>query len=279
MQTPKVYQNVSIAQLLDWSKRNPNRGHSLAPIRIQQSVEAKKSLGTSMGFLNLPTYSSIPVVSMLGVIAWIRDQMFSDAPTSVQTTIMRDLATTLQTECESLGGGPFARKRRRIHDGIGSVLHGTPVKEEDWKDLFSALGHLTGIHFVFVRDAKGVEEDREDRPEELQGASKGSISFSSEPSTWDHEKPVWIVDYHARWIAVTEDETPTRQILMGWLSQAESNGWIVDWPVVDDTKESLVRALQDEVTWKSSDSKLLKAELAKRLGRIRSIRALSMLSS
>jgi len=191
---------------------------------------------------------------------------------------MRDLATTLQTECDTLGGSPYARKRRRIHDGIGSVLHGTPVKEEDWKDLFSALGHLTGVHFVFVRDAKSVEEDKEEKPEELQG-SKGSISFSTEPSTWDYEKPVWIVDYHGRWLACTEDETPTRQILMGWLSQVESNGWVVDWPVVDDTKEALVRALQDEVTWKSSDSKLLKAELAKRLGKIRSIRALSMMNS
>ena len=276
MQTPKVYQNVSIAQLLDWSKRNPNRGHSLAPIRIQQTVDAKKALGTSMEFLNLPTYTSVPVPSMLGVVAWIRDPLFADATTSIRTTMIRDLATTLQTDCEGLGGGPFARKRRRIHDGIGSVLHGTIIKENEWLDIYSGLAHLLGVHFVYVRDAKGVEEDREDKPEELQGASKGSISFSSEPSTWDREKPVWIVDYHARWIAVTDDETPTREILMEWLGEAERSGWIVDWPIVEDTKEALVRELSDHPTWKGSDSKLLKADLAKRLGRIRTIRALSM---
>ena len=270
----KVYQNVSIAQLLDWSKHNPNRGHCLAPIRIQQTVDAKKALGTSMAPLLLPSYTSVPVPSMLGIVAWIRDPLFADATTAVRTSIIRDLATTLQIECESLGGSPFARKRRRIYDGIGAALHGSLIKEEDWKDIFSALAHLSRVHFVYVRDAKGVEEDREDKPEELQGASKGSISFSSEPSTWDGETPVWIVDYHGRWIAVTEEETSTRQILLGWLQEIERNGWIVDWPVVEETKEALVRELSQHVTWKTSDAKLLKAELAKRLGRVRTIHAL-----
>ena len=270
----KVYQNVSIAQLVDWSKHNPNRGHSLAPIRIQQTVDAKKDIGTSMAPLFLPTYSSVPVPNMLGVIAWIRDPMFADASTSVRTSIIRELATTLQTESDTLAGSSFARKRRRIFDGIGSLLHGTPIKNEDWKDIYSALGHLTGVYFVFVRDAKGVEEDREDKPEELLGASKGSISFSSEPSTWDREKPVWIVDYHARWVAVSEEEG-TRDILLDWLGCMERGGWIVDWPIVDDTKEAIIRELCDDCSWRSIDSKLLKAELAKRLGRLRTVRALS----
>ena len=270
-----VFQNVSIAQLFEWSKRNPNRGHSLAPIRIQQAVDAKEVIGTSMAPLFLPTYSSVPVPNMLGVIAWIRDPMFAEAQTSVRTTILRDLATTLQTECDTLSGSSFARKRRRVHDGIGTILHGKVVKEEDWKDIFSALGHLTGVHFVFVRDAKGVEEDREDKPEELLGASKGSISFSTEPSTWDRERPIWIVDYHARWIAVSEDEESCRDILLDWLGQAERGGWIVDWPIVDDTKEAIIRELCDDCSWRSIDAKLLKAELAKRLGRLRTIRALS----
>jgi len=237
-------------------------------------VDAKKDLGTSMAPLLLPSYASVPVPSMLGIVAWIRTPLFADAATSVRTTLIRDLATTLQIECESLGGGPFARKRRRIHDGIGSALHGTLIKEEDWKDIFSGLAHLSKVHFVYVRDAKGVEEDREDKPEELQGASKGSISFSSEPNTWDQETPVWIVDYHGRWLAVTEEERSTRQILLSWLQEIERNGWIVDWPVVEETKESLVRELSQHVTWKTSDAKLLKAELAKRLGRIRTIHAL-----
>jgi hypothetical protein len=199
-----------------------------------------------MAPLYLSAYQSVPVPSLLGIAAFIKDPMFADATTSVRTTLMRDLATTLQTECDTLSGSVYARKRRRIFDGIGSVLHGTPVKEEDWLSLYSGIGHLIGVHFVFVRDAKGVEEDREDRPEELQGASKGSISFSSDPSTWS--KPVWIVDYHARWLAVTEEETPTRSIVWTWLQNVEENGWVVDWPLVDETKEALVRELSEHVT-------------------------------
>jgi len=274
MATAKVYQNVSIGQLLEWSKRNPNRGHSLEPIRIQQTVEAKKDLGTSMASFHLPAYQSVPVPSLLGIAAFIKDRMFADATTASRTTIIRDLATSLQTECDTLAGSVYARKRRRIFDGIGSVLHGTPVKEEDWLSLYSGIGHLIGVHFVFMRDAKGIEENQEDKKEELQGASKGFISFSSDPSTWDSEKPVWIVDYHARWLAVTEEEGVTRSIVWTWLDTVAQNGWIVDWPVVDETKEALVRELSEHVTWKASDAKLLKGELAKRLGRLRTMKAL-----
>ena len=67
MAATKVYQNVSIGQLLDWSKRNPNRGHSLEPIRIQQTVEAKKDLGTSMAPLHLPNYQSMIEVYLMMV--------------------------------------------------------------------------------------------------------------------------------------------------------------------------------------------------------------------
>jgi hypothetical protein len=59
-----------------------------------------------------------------------------------------------------------------------------------------------------------------------------------------------------------------------WLQNVEENGWVVDWPLVDETKEALVRELSEHVTWKASDAKLLKADLAKRLGRLRIMKAL-----
>jgi hypothetical protein len=273
----KVYQNVSISQLLEWSQGNPHRLHSLKSITIQPAVTGETDTGTSMAWLGLETYSAVPVTGILDVIAWIRDPMFAMALPTIRSTIVRDLVTVLQKETDTLAGSSFARKRRRIYDSIGAAFHGTPpLDDAAMKDLVAGLAHLTRVNLVFVRDARNLEESVEDKPEELGGASKGMIGFSSNPETWVRETPVWIVDWHGRWLAIPNDSdsVPTTDRILGWLGYLETNGWVVDWPPVDATKEALVEELSQGVTWQSAHAKLKKDVLATRLGRERILRAL-----
>jgi hypothetical protein len=116
-------------------------------------------------------------------------------------------------------------------------------------------------------------EESKDKPEELLGASKGSISFSSDPATWDSETPLYVVDYHGRWLAVPSDkeERPVQTLVSEWLKTG-AVGWIVNWPVVDATKEALVAELSVLPNWMPTHSKLKKDVLAERLGRIRAER-------
>jgi hypothetical protein len=268
---PKTYQNVSIAQLLEWSQSNINRGHEVAPIKIQAA--ATEDHGSSLQALHLPTYSAIPVPNPLGLFAWINDPMFADASAPVKTTIIRDLATKLQLDCETLAGSRFARKRRRIIDGIGAVLHGTPpLKDEEFRDVLCAIAHLSEINLVFVRDASQLEENAETKIEEF-GHAKGSVSFSSDPGSWSRDTPIWLVDSHGRWLANPSDETPFCGQFLRWLDDMNMDGWIIEWPQVDATKDYIVEELKRLPTWKASDSKLLKGELAVRLGRIRVLQA------
>jgi len=270
---PKTYQNVSIAQLLEWSQKNPNRGHELPPIQIQAA--ATEDHGSSLKGMYLPTYSAIPVPNPIGIFAWIRDPMFADASPSVKNTIIRDLVTKLQTDCETLAGSRFARKRRRIIDGIGAVFHGTPpIKDEEFRDVLCACAHLTQINLIFIRDATQLEENAETKVEEF-GFAKGSVSFSSNPSSWSKETPIWLVDSHGRWLASPLTDTPFSGQFLHWLDEMGSNGWIIEWPQVDATKDYIVEELKRHPTWKASDSKLLKGELAVRLGRIQVLQAFS----
>ena len=247
----KTYQNVSIAQLLEWSQKNINRGHELAPIKIQAA--ATEDHGSSLKSMHLSSYSAIPVPNPIGIFAWIRDPMFADASAPVKTTIIRDLVTKLQTDCETLAGSRFARKRRRIIDGIGAVLHGSPpLKDEEFRDVLCACAHLTQINLVFVRDAAQLEENAETKTEEF-GHAKGSVSFSSDPSSWSQDTPIWLVDSHGRWLANPSDDTPFAGQFLHWLDEMEE--------------------LKRLPTWKASDSKLLKGDLAVRLGRIRVLQA------
>ena len=104
----KTYQNVSIAQLLDWSKANPNRGHLLPPILIQPT--ATEESGTPMDTVGLPTFNAVPVPNLIGLVAWIRNPDFATALPSGKATIMRELVPTLLAETDTLSGSKFARK-------------------------------------------------------------------------------------------------------------------------------------------------------------------------
>ena len=265
----KTYQNVSIAQLLDWSKANPNRGHLLPPILIQPT--ATEESGTPMDAVGLPTFNAVPVPNLIGLIAWIRNPDFVNALPSGRLTIMRELVPILLAETDTLSGSKFARKRRRIYDGIGAAFNGSNIKEEEWMDVVCGIAHLCKVNFIFVRSAESVEESKDiDRPEELLGASKGSISFSSDPATWDSETPLHVVDYHGRWLAIPSDkeERPLQTLVSEWLKTG-TNGWIIEWPIVDATKEALVAELSTLPNWMPSHTKLKKDVLAERLGRIK----------
>ena len=282
--TTKTYQNVSFSQLTGWLEANSYRTHSLVPIRIQTTVLSPETKGASMTALGLPTYSAVPLQpsGILSALAWMRNPLFADASTSVRTTIVRELATTLQTESDTLSGSRFARKRRRIFDGIGSILHGTPIKDEERADIFAGLAFLCGVQLVYVRQANGLETEANVVVENGGGDgdvdfSKGTVSFSSEPTTWSASTPTWIVDWNARWIGIPDDDDsiPTLPRLSEWLYVLENEkGWSVDWPTVDSTKEVIVQELSQEPSWKPTDSKLKKDVLASRLGRIRVLRAM-----
>jgi hypothetical protein len=266
----RTYQNVSIAQLLDWSKANPNRGHTLPPILIQPM--ATEESGTSMDTVGLPTFNAVPVPNLIGLVAWIRNPDFQNALPSGRSTIMRELVPTLLTETDTLSGSKFARKRRRIYDGIAAAFHETKIKEEEWMDIFCGVAHLCKVHFIFVRNSDSVEEGKE-KPEELLGDSKGSISFSSDPATWDLEMPLYVVDYHGRWIGIpsNKEDRKLQSLVYDWF-QTGLTGWIVEWPSVDATKEAIVEELMTLPNWLPSHSKLKKDVLAERLGRIRAER-------
>ena len=139
-------------------------------------------------------------------------------------------------------------------------------------DIVCGIAHLCKVNFIFVRSAESVEESK-DKPEELLGASKGSISFSSDPATWDGDMPLYVVDYHGRWIAVPSDkeEREIQTLVSDWLKTG-AQGWIIDWPTVDATKEALVAELSVLPNWMATHSKLKKDVLAERLGRIRAER-------
>jgi len=210
---------------------------------------------------------------MLHVIAWMRNPLFADASVSVRASLVRDSATAFQSDCETLlAGSSYARKRRRIYDNIGALLHGTPLKDDERTDVIGALAHLSGLQLLVVKQPTTVEPVVATAEVPAALVELPTVTFSSSPVTWSSSAPTWVVDWHGRWVA---DSAAPLEELLSWALHLDPLAWHVQWPVVDATKEAIVQELSTTDSWKATDAKLKKEVLALRLGRIRVLRTLT----
>ena len=193
MTTPaKQYQNVSFQELVSFSQNNPNRNRVLDSIEI---VSTKPSQETPLDKLGLRGYTAINLYpsGVVSLFACISDpSTYSLSPKGIRTQLIIDLTTKLQEQTDELKNTALARKRKKIHDLIGASYNGAKFEDKDYIDLFSGLSLMRNIHFVLMKSA--VQEDIEEGQKQYDSALKGEIVFSSDPSTWKQENPIWVAD-------------------------------------------------------------------------------------
>jgi hypothetical protein len=267
MTTPvKVYQNVSYNELISFSKNNPNRSRTLDAIEIHTDG-ADYEVGLDK--LLLPTYTAYAMEpeGVLSVMSYIQDPMhYSLVAKNGRLQLLMDLCTQYQENTTALKNTVLSRKRKKIYDLIATAYSGGALQDKDYADLFQGLSFMSNNHFILINEAV---------PSELND-SKGAITFSSDPSTWSKDNPVWIADSKARWVATPIGITNTI-ILSDWLEQLERAGWIIKWPEVDGTKTELLEKLTQITGPQDTDKKLVRDVLSVRLGRILALRVLSTL--
>lgn len=273
MTTPvKQYQNVSFKELISYSENNPNRNRTLDSIEI---VSVKPAQETSLDKLGLKGYTAFTLnpTGIMSLFACIQDPSnYSLSTKNARSQQIIELTTKFQEQTDELKNTSLSRKRKKIHDLIGAAYNGTNFEDKDYIDLFSGLSHMRNINFVLMKSA--VQEDIEEGEKQYTSSLKGEVVFSSDPSNWKQEDPVWVADYRARWVAVPAEQAAQdiHKILGTWLSTIEQTGWVVQWPEVDATKAELVEALSVLPTWQQTDKKLTKDVLGARLGRANCIK-------
>ena len=272
MTTPaKKYQNVSYKELLSYSEQNPNRTRTLASITSTLLTQ-----DTSLDNLGLKGYTAANITpsGILSLLATIADpSYYAMAPKHVRTQLIIELSTSLQQQTDHLANTSLGRKRRKIHDLIGAAYNGASFEDKEYLELFHAISLMRNLHFVLMKEA--IQDKIEDDEVSYDSALKGEIIFSSDPSTWKRENPIWVVDYRARWVAVpTEQSSITMHKMIGsWLSVIEQKGWMIQWPEIDATKTQLVEILSSSSEWKETDKKLSKETLSFRLSKVKAYRA------
>jgi hypothetical protein len=276
MTTPtKQYQNVSYAELLSYSENNPNRTRTLESIEVQIIKPAQETLLDNLGLTGYTAVNLNPT-GILSLLICIQDPAYySLAAKNARTQKIIDLATNLQQKTDELKNTHLSRKRKKLHDLIGTAYNGGNLDEKDYTDLFSGLSYLTENQFILMKSA--TQETIESGETEYETSLKGEILFSSDPVTWKRDIPVWIADFRARWVAIPTENTAQsiHKIIGNWLSTIENTGWIIQWPEIDATKAELIEKLSVLSTWKETDSKLSKSILSSRLGRANAIKLFS----
>jgi hypothetical protein len=113
------------------------------------------------------------------------------------------------------------------------------------------------------------------------GNVAGEVLFSSDPTTWKRDHPVWIVDYRGRWIATPSESTaqPIHSILPTWITTIDQKGWMIQWPDMEATKVELVERLSALPGWQETDKKHTKDVLSVRLGRALTIKQFTQWST
>ena len=276
MTTPaKKYQNVSYNELLAYSQHNPNRS-SVLPSFDGVNVPLKEEYGVSYDFMGLIGYAAtnLTPASILSVMACIADPgYYSLLPQNVRTQHIIDLSTKLQEQTDNLKNTSLLRKRKKIYDLIGAAYNGSAFQDKDYLDLYHGLAHMNQLQFILLKETvqDAIEEGKTGEvykgTDEKSTEVKGEIIFSSDPSNWKRDYPVWVADYRGRWVAISEESTPLHPLVGEWLTAMEQKAWIIQWHEVDGTKTELVEKLSAMPGWQETDKKHLKDVLALRLGR------------
>jgi hypothetical protein len=260
------YKNISFNELNDCIKNNPNKNHKLSSIEIKPIIKSQYNSLESLGLKDYNSFNLTPsgILSMFTYI--LHQDTYSILPLSSKSTIISELATTLQQKTDELKNTHLSRKRKKIHDLIGASYNSPVMDDKEYLELFNGLSFLTNNNFILLKSTTN-DDTKLDLTEFSGSGYKGDIYFSSDPNNWRKETPIWIADYKGRWIATTESYDKTYILLPTWLLYCEQNGWIIQWPEIDGTKEYIIEQLSLLPTWNLADKSHKKEILSKRLGK------------
>ena len=273
MTTPiKQYQNVSFKELISYSENNPNRNRTLDSIEIQSAISSQETSLDKLGLKGYTAFNLHPsgIVSLYACISDPSSYSLSAKGARLQQII--EYTTKLQEQTDELKNTSLSRKRKKIHDLIGASYNGTTFEDKDYIELFTGISLMRNINFVLMKSA--VQENIEEGKKQYDSSLKGEIVFSSDPSNWKQEDPVWMADYRARWVAIPSEQhaQDLHKILANWLSTIEQTGWVIQWPEAEGTKVEILEQLSQLPTWQQTDKKLTKDVLGARLGRANCIK-------
>ena len=237
--------SVTANLLKEWIASNPHRGVHLPMMRDH----ALKPQPTSAN--NVWQTVAIEPATPLSCIQYILDPMYNFIPTNHRATLLREKCTELESSFTTILKGRQFPVRKTAEAIIAACTGGSnSCSALGWK----ALAGLFELQIVWFDETQKLMQFYPEAVDEW--TSDKTIVFCSNLAN-----QVWI-----------PPSSFTNRDFPNWLAQKEHAGWKIKYNEAEGTMEEL-----KELGQKLGDScmvKTNKAELQKRLGRLRAIKSL-----
>lgn len=231
-----------------WLERNPFQTAALKPyVAAQESVAVHADAVDAKGWGRIPVSPATP----LSAILMAQDSTYAASSANSRRAFLRDELTDLQEKSMLLLKGRQWPVRKTaeglaaagIEEGRASAW-----PAQGWR----ALCALRECQIVVVNEDK-----------------KQIHFYPEDVRTWSSEIETLYIEYEARFIW----DAPKGASLGLWLSEKETDGWCIEWPVAEGTMEELkASAIKLNL---SLPPKCNKESLTKRVGRAESVHVFS----
>jgi len=233
-------ETISWNEIVSFLEKNPYQDKKLLP-----SIKFEE-LSDDLDLWHIqPVYPPGP----LSCVLFSQNLDYRTSSLEGRPVVLRTQCTELQEKASTHLKGR-AWPVRRTAEGIVAVS--TEELPSKWTDLgLSALTQLYECQLVFF------------------SLDKKTLNFiPKDVRNWSKDKPIYFIQSDARAVW----SPPVGFSVKGfgaWIQEKEDDSWIIEWPVCDGT---LVELKEKAAGLQMNVGKILREELAKRIGRVEAVR-------
>jgi hypothetical protein len=239
--------------LLSILEKNPHKTETLAPIEIKlrsDTQDGENVPKTLCGWIPTPLEPPGPLAAAL----WKTNPEFRAGTPPVKRTILRETILKMLERIDSeLKGQKWSKKK--VIEQLNMQQSADVSPPQDTKELDVALAHLYEVQLVIIDEA-----------------NKKIRWVPDDIRQWTPTRPVWGLSLGSRAMFHNVNETPVGDHLSQWLSDRETEGWKIHWPIAEGTLEEIkLRMLNTNAGIGSRIEKPKKADYAAALGKAEAI--------
>lgn len=241
---------LTISVLRSWAAANIHKDKTVKKENYMCSSAADNYVMDTYKFPSLSgswSQETLDPAGLLSFCLWLRDPLYKAGEGLLRRQLLNEGYISMREVVERAAP---PRKRKRI---IEMFERGhADAEPADVRAYWETWASILGCQFVRINSRDGDKR----------------ISFvPADISRWSADNVIYYVDEGMETIFMPPNNAVGRKGLGQYISDREAEGWTVEWPIVDGTKDELEQKILPLLNILNVSEKAKKAELGRLLGR------------
>ncbi len=259
---------ADIATIRSWAAANPHRDATLkVPSSLDLCPEHTNYVMDTYKFPDGAGPWQLVKLDPAGLVSfalWLKDPLYKAGEGLLRRQLLNEGHISLRASFEAAAP---SRKRRRLVELFENIDLFRSAEAADLRAFWETWATVLCCQFV-----------------QISSRGEKRISFVPEDlSRWSSSRPVYYVDEGVETIFLPPKGDYNNRGIEGYglakyVADRMEDGWTVNWPIAEGTKEELEQELLPILNFVTVSEKAKKAELAAIIGRHRAIEALQKFS-